>query len=400
MPTEDFQPGGAPVDVPQQPDVPAPELSLIICTLNEGVAIRSVITEVSDALAHIPHEIIVVDDNSSDNTAAEVLAVAATRPYVRLHVRTDERGLSSAAIKGWDLARGRYLGVMDGDGQHDPQAILAMAEIIRKGDKDLVCVSRYLGTAETGLSWFRDLGSKAATAVTGMVLRVPLTDPLSGCFMMTREYYQSARPRLAGVGFKILVDIAASAKIKPRFGEVKAALRERQGGESKLDLRVVADLGALLVEKATGGLLPARFVLFAGVGATGVIVYLAVLWLAHHLLHTGLSIPIYRFQFRPDDFLSYGVAIWVSMTWNFFVNNTITFRDKRLKGWGVLGGLISFYIACSIGAVLSLAMSIFMKEKLHIHYMLAGAIAVLLSSVWNYWAATKLSWRKQEKKPS
>ena len=399
MSTEDLEPGAAPVTTSAAPDMPAPELSLIICTLNEGAAIRSVITEVSDTLAHIPHEIIVVDDNSSDNTAAEVLAVAATRPWVRLHVRTDERGLSSAAIKGWDLARGRYLGVMDGDGQHDPQAILAMAEIIRKGDKDLVCVSRYLGTAETGLSWFRDLGSKAATAVTGMVLRVPLTDPLSGCFMMTRDYYLSARPRLAGVGFKILVDIAASAKIKPRFGEVKAALRERRGGESKLDLRVVADLGALLVEKATGGLLPARFVLFAGVGATGVIVYLAILWLAHHLLHTGLSIPIYRFQFRPDDFLSYGVAIWVSMTWNFFVNNTITFRDKRLKGWGVLGGLISFYVACSIGAVLSLAMSIFMKEKLHIHYMLAGAIAVLLSSVWNYWASTKLSWRKQEKKP-
>jgi len=402
LPTKDLEAETAPVATSMAPDLPAPELSLIICTLNEGAAIRSVILEVSDTLAHIPHEIIVVDDNSSDNTGAEVLAVAATRPNVRLHVRTDERGLSSAAIKGWDLARGRYLAVMDGDGQHDPKAILAMAEMIRKGDKDLVCVSRYLGGTDTGLSWFRDLGSKAATAVTGMVLKVPLTDPLSGCFMMTREYYQSARPRLAGVGFKILVDIAASAKIKPRFGEVKAALRERQGGESKLDLRVVADLGALLVEKATGGLLPARFVLFAGVGATGVIVYLAILWLAHHLLHTGLSIPIYRFQFRPDDFLSYGVAIWVSMTWNFFVNNTITFRDKRLRGWGVLGGLISFYIACSIGAVLSLAMSIFMKEKLHMHYMLAGAIAVLLSSVWNYWASTKLSWRKsgQEKKPS
>jgi len=402
LPTKDLEAETAPVATSMAPDLPAPELSLIICTLNEGAAIRSVILEVSDTLAHIPHEIIVVDDNSSDNTGAEVLAVAATRPNVHLHVRTDERGLSSAAIKGWDLARGRYLAVMDGDGQHDPKAILAMAEMIRKGDKDLVCVSRYLGGTDTGLSWFRDLGSKAATAVTGMVLKVPLTDPLSGCFMMTREYYQSARPRLAGVGFKILVDIAASAKIKPRFGEVKAALRERQGGESKLDLRVVADLGALLVEKATGGLLPARFVLFAGVGATGVIVYLAILWLAHHLLHTGLSIPIYRFQFRPDDFLSYGVAIWVSMTWNFFVNNTITFRDKRLRGWGVLGGLISFYIACSIGAVLSLAMSIFMKEKLHMHYMLAGAIAVLLSSVWNYWASTKLSWRKsgQEKKPS
>ena len=385
------------------PGTAAPELSLIICTLNEGAAIRSVITEISDTLAHISHEIIVVDDNSADNTGDEVRAVAATRPHVRLHVRTDERGLSSAAIRGWDLARGRYLGVMDGDGQHDPQAILALAEMIRRGDKDLVCVSRYLGGSDTGLSWFRDLGSKVATAVTGMVLKVPLTDPLSGCFMMTREYYQSARPRLAGVGFKILVDVAASAKIKPRFGEVKAALRERQGGQSKLDLRVVADLGALLVEKATGGLLPARFVLFAGVGASGVIVYAVVLFAAHRLLHAGLpAYRFYRFQFQPDDLVSYSLAIWLSMTWNFFVNNTITFRDKRLKGWSLLGGLIGFYFACSIGALMSLALSLFMKDRLHVHYMVAGIIAVLLSSVWNYWASTKLSWRKagQEKKPS
>ena len=230
-----------------------PDLSLIICTLNEGAAIRSVVTEISDTLAGISHEIIVVDDNSADNTAAEVLDLARTHPHVRLHVRVNERGLSSAAIKGWDIAHGKYLGVMDGDGQHDPLAIRALAEMIMKGDKDLVCVSRYIGTTETGLSGIRDLGSKAATWATGLVLKVPLSDPMSGCFLMTREYYQSARPKLTGIGFKILLDIAASAPRKPRFGEVKAALRERQGGVSKLDLRVVLDLGALLVEKATGG---------------------------------------------------------------------------------------------------------------------------------------------------
>ena len=379
-------------------DLPSPDLSLIICTLNEGAAIRSVIEEVSDHLAGISHEIIVVDDNSQDNTQSEVLELAKTRPNVRLHVRYDERGLSSAAIKGWDIAHGRYLGVMDGDGQHDPVAIRALADLIMKGDKDLVCVSRYLGKTETGLSFFRDLGSKAATLATGLVLKVPLTDPMSGCFMMTRDYYMSARPKLTGVGFKILLDVAASSKIKPRFAEIKAALRQRQGGQSKLDLRVILDLGALLVEKATGGLLPARFVLFAGVGLSGVIVYTAILYAGHHLLHAPAEIPLYRFQFRTDDIVSYSLAIWLSMTSNFFVNNAITFRDRRLKGWGVLGGLISFYIACSIGALFSLALSLFLKDHMHVHYILAGIIAVLLSSVWNYWATSLLSWRKKKPK--
>ncbi len=390
------------VDVAQRPSQdgtrPAPDLSLIVCTLNEGAAIRSVIDEICDTLKDINHEIIVVDDNSTDQTQSEVLDIAKTRPNVRLHVRYDERGLSSAAIKGWDIAYGRYLGVMDGDGQHDPQAIKALAEMIMKGDKDLVCASRYLGDTDTGLGWFRDLGSKVATAATGLVLHVPLTDPLSGCFMMTREYYMSARPKLTGVGFKILVDVAASTTVKPRFGEVKASLRQRQGGTSKLDIRVVLDLGALLVEKATGGFLPARFVLFGGVGVTGVFVYLAVLYACHHLFNVDGSVPLYRYQFRIDDIVSYSLAIWISMTSNFFINNSITFRDKRLKGWGIIGGLLTFYLACSVGALLSLGLSLFLKEHLHIHYMIAGGVATLLSSVWNYWASTLLSWRSKKAK--
>jgi dolichol-phosphate mannosyltransferase len=377
-------------------DADAPDLSLIICTLNEGAAIRGVIEEISDTLRGISHEIIVVDDNSADNTADEVMAVAAQRPNVRMHVRVGERGLSSAAIKGWDIAHGRYLGVMDGDGQHDPHAIRALAEMIMQGDKDLVCVSRYLGTTETGLSGIRDLGSKAATYATGLVLKVPLSDPMSGCFLMTRDYYLSARPKLTGIGFKILLDIAASAPKKPRFGEVKAALRQRQGGQSKLDLRVVADLGALLIEKATKGVLPARFVLFAGVGVTGVFVYAAVLIACHYLLKSSHGAPIYRYQYRLDDIISYSLAIWISMTWNFFLNNILTFRDKRLKGWRVFQALLGFYVACSLGALLSLALSMFMKDHLHIHWLVAGVSAALISSIWNYYGAKLLSWRDKK----
>ncbi|ESQ91759.1 glycosyl transferase family 2 [Asticcacaulis sp. AC460] len=395
--TDTLTPSSAPVD----PN--APDLSLVICTLNEGAAIRAVIEEICDILsgkdggAGISHEIIVVDDDSKDNTADEVRAVAATRPNVRLHVRVGERGLSSAAMKGWDIARGRFLGVMDGDGQHDPAAIRELAELILKGDKDLVCVSRYIGKTETGLSGIRDLGSKAFTWATGLILKVPLSDPMSGCFMMTRDYYLSARQKLTGLGFKILLDIASSSKIKPRFAEVKASLRQRQGGESKLDVRVVLDLVAVLIEKGSRGLLPARFVMFVGVGLSGVVVYSAVLILAHLLFRDGSYLPLYRFQFRTDDVVSYSLAILISMTWNFFINNILTFRDKRLQGWGLLRGLLGFYVACSVGALISLALALFMKEELKIHWFPAGILAAVLSSVWNFWGAMLLSWRTPKK---
>ena len=123
----------------------SPDLSLIICTLNEGAAIGNVIREMMTTLDGLSYEIIVVDDNSADNTGAEVLNIAKTDPRVRLDVRVGERGLSSAAIRGWNLAQGRVLGIMDGDGQHEPKAIRALAEMILKGDKDLVCASRYIG---------------------------------------------------------------------------------------------------------------------------------------------------------------------------------------------------------------------------------------------------------------
>lgn len=378
------------------PDAAAPDLSLIICTLNEGAAIRSVITEIAGHLSGLNYEILVVDDDSKDNTAAEVSDLGKSDPRVRLYVRKGERGLSSAAIRGWDMARGRVLGIMDGDGQHDPVAIRALADMILNGDKDLVCASRYIGKTDTGLSFIRDLGSKAATLATGLVLKAPLTDPMSGCFMMTRDWYETARPNLTGVGFKILVDLVASTKVRPRFGEVKASLRQRQGGESKLDIRVVLDLGALLIEKATNGIISARFVLFGLVGVSGAFVYALILALSHSLLRVDGGLPLYRYQVRYDDIINYGLAIWLSMTWNFYINNVLTFRDKRLKGWPMLTGLLGFYFACSIGALLSLGVAILLKDYFGIHWFAAGISAALLSGVWNYWGAKAFAWNQKK----
>ncbi len=218
------------------------------------------------------------------------------------------------------------------------------------------------------------------------MLKVPLTDPMSGCFMMTRDYYMSARPRLAGVGFKILLDVAASSKIKPRFGEIKAALRQRQGGESKLDLRVVLDLAALLVEKATGGVMKARFVLFAAVGMSGVFVSFVVLALFR--LFVGRTLDIFSH--------AQIAAIAIAMTWNFFVNNLVTFRDQRLKGAGIIMGLLGFYLACLPGAVLNWWLGIVLKEH-HVPFVVAGTIPAFLIGILNYFLAKILSWRKPKK---
>jgi len=355
-----------------------PALSLVICTLDEHECIGGVIDELGAALAPIHHEIIVVDDSADDRTADAVLSVIARSPNVRLIRRSGVRGLASAAIAGWDAARGEVLGVMDGDGQHDPKKLREIYDRLVETGADVALCSRYADDSGTGLSGFRDAISRIATHVTRFALGVKVTDPMSGQFVFQRDWYEAVRPRLSGVGFKILLDLIASGRRAPRTVEARGALRPRIAGESKLDFRVMADLVALIVAKRSNGLLSARFTLFAVVGALGVGVHLAALGLAKLL-----GAPFW---------LAQAFAILTAMTSNFFLNNALTFRDRRLAGAAMLKGLGLFYLSCAAGALISEGLAVAIKSVADAWVLsaLAGAIA---GAVVNYALSRSLTWR-------
>lgn len=274
----------SPSGEPVQQD--APLLSLVICTLDEHEAIGGVLRELEDHLAGVSHEIIVVDDSADSRTADVVSAYAAEHPQIQLIRRYMASGLSSAAIKGWDVAKGRILAVMDGDGQHDPALINAMLENFSDPYIDVAVASRYLGTARSGLRGVRHRLSRAGTWLADAMLGVPLADPLSGCFAMTRDWYAQVRPNLSGLGFKILIDVVASGTRKPRTSQIPTLLRARAGGESKLDARVIIDLLALLIEKRTQG----RFTATALMHGLAIFSALCVQWLSLGVL-LSLSMP-------------------------------------------------------------------------------------------------------------
>jgi len=254
----------------------APMLSLVICTLDEFEAIGGVLHELGQHLQGISHEIIVVDDSADSRTADVVNAYAAEHPQVKLVRRYIASGLSSAAIKGWDVATGRYLAIMDGDGQHDPALIRTLLEKLSNPDVDVAVASRYLDDTRSGLHGLRHRLSRAGTWLTDAMLGVPLADPLSGCFAMTREWYAQVRRELSGLGFKILIDVVVSGTRKPRTAQVPTLLRARAGGESKLDARVVIDLIALLIEKRTRG----RFTACAFMNSMSMLSALVMQWLS------------------------------------------------------------------------------------------------------------------------
>ena len=356
-----------------------PELSVVICTLNEAASIGVLIDEVGAALAGVSHEIIVVDDDSQDTTQRIVQDKARAGAPVRLLVRRGRKGLASAAIEGWNAAQGRRLAIMDGDGQHDPKILRELDDLVRGDRCNLAVMSRYRDGGALGLGKRRALMSRLATWFTSIVLRSPLTDPMSGMFVMRRELFEEARPRLTGVGFKILVDLVASLRTPPVVQEVGAPLRSRTGGESKLDTRVIIDLGGLLLEKATGGVVPARFAPFALVGCTGVVLHATILTVAKKYGHFNIE-------------FAQAAAIITAMTWNYWLNNSLTFRDRRRTGWAFITGALIFYLACLGGGIISEVVAT-AANGLGMHWFAAGILGALLGGVWNYVSSSRTTWR-------
>ena len=237
---------------------PGLELSVVVPTFNERENVPILINRLAAALSDIPWEVIFVDDDSPDGTSAVVKEIAATNPRVRCIRRLARRGLAGACIEGILASHATYVAVMDGDLQHDETVLPQMLRELRTGRSDIVVASRHLLRASAlGLSSrARFAGSQLAASLANRLLRIDITDPLSGFFMIRREVVEDIAPRLSTQGFKILIDILASARDRLRLRELPSMMRPRREGTSKLDTRVVLDFAGLLVAKLTHDTVP------------------------------------------------------------------------------------------------------------------------------------------------
>ncbi|WP_374547505.1 polyprenol monophosphomannose synthase, partial [Rhodoblastus sp.] len=259
----------------------AAELTLVIPTFNESGNLRELIRRVDAALDGIAWEMVVVDDNSPDGTSALAKEIAQKDNRVRCLRRVNRRGLSGACIEGMLASSAPVVAVMDADLQHDERILPKMLAAIRAGS-DLVVGSRHVegGSAEGGFSARRAAISNFATRLAKKALRVDFSDLMSGFFMLRRDIVEDCAPILAPTGFKILADIVASARRPLKIQEIGYMFRERLAGESKFDIKVGLDFLGLLMNKASGGRIPVRFIFFALVGLSGVAIHLLTVNLA------------------------------------------------------------------------------------------------------------------------
>jgi dolichol-phosphate mannosyltransferase len=362
--------------------VTAPQLSVIVPTFNERDNVTTLFRRLEAALAGVAWEVIFVDDNSPDGTWDVVRGLARQDPRVRCIRRIGRRGLSGACIEGILACSAPYAAVIDADLQHDETQLPKMLGLLQNGEADLVVGSRYIeGGSADSFNRQRAGASALATEVAKRLLRVKIADPMSGFFMIRRDRFEQLAPQLSTQGFKILLDIVATAHGSLRAKEIPYTFGSRLHGESKLDSMVALDFLGLVLAKLTHDAVSLRFLMFAMVGSLGLLVHFVVLYIA--LEAFDLAFPEAQ-----------ACAALCAMTSNFILNNFLTYRDQRLKGVAILRGLLLFYLVCSVGllANVGVAFSVYDQEPI---WWLAGAAGALMGVVWNYAMSGLFVWRRR-----
>ena len=358
------------------------QLAVIVPVLNEADNVEPLLERLSRTLIGIECEIIFVDDGSVDGTIDRIERAAKHDRSVRLIRRIGRRGLSSAVMEGFLSSVADVVAVIDGDMQHDENVLPHLFEQVFSGKSELAVGTRYARGGSTGnWSHSRKTISRIATGLAAPVMKTQLSDPMSGFFALRRSVAIEAAPRLSSVGYKLLLDLVASMPRPLAVAEIPYEFKSRVAGESKLDGAVVLEYAELLIDKLIGRYIPAKLIMFGAIGLIGTLVHLALL---------GIFINAAGAAF----YISQALATLGAMTFNFALNNELTYRDRKLSGTKWIGGWAGFCFACSIGAVANVGIGSMLYSDAW-SWWLAGIAGAAVGSVWNFVATSWLIWRKK-----
>jgi len=356
-------------------------VSIIIPSLNERENIPIVVERLEALLTGRKWEVVFVDDDSRDGSLEVLMSLARTKPHVRFIRRIGRRGLSSACLEGMASSVADIFAVMDCDLQHD-EAILSkmLAAFEEDPSLELAVGTRYAGEGGGVGEWskVRIFISRLATSLGSLARKTELSDPMSGFFAIRREVFEETVRQMTGKGFKILLDMVLSVGRPLKTQEFSYEFRTRQHGESKLDIVVGFEYLYLLADKIFGRFVPVSFVVYVLAGLSGLFLHLATLG----ILFRYVGIAFVSAQLT---------ATLVAMVSNFLVNNSVTFRQQRLKGAMLLPGLLAYIAICGLGAIVNVQAAEYLFEN-GIPWWFAGAAGALVGAVWNYAVSTQIVW--------
>ncbi len=368
------------------------DLSLVLPTYNESAHIDAIVEQLIAVLGGIPalrYEIIIVDDNSPDRTWEKALQLSHKFPQVHAIRRQDQRDVSTAVLRGWQIARGEVFAVMDADLQHPPETIAELWRAMRRG-ADLAVASRNVeGGGVSDWTLPRRIVSRCAQLL-GLVVLPEVTgkvsDPMSGYFMVRRSALEGRE--LHPLGYKILVEVLARGTVE-KISEVPYVFRETPHRPSKHSAAVFAQYLQHLIRIRIHLLKTSTFVRFCIVGASGTLIDTAMLFL--------LSDPrTLNWNLTGSKIIAAELALTNNFIWNDLwtfgkfssCQNTLRQRARRF---------LKFNLLCSVGIILNIIILNIGFKVFLVNRYIANLSAIFVVTFWNYNTNRKLSWRTTAK---
>jgi dolichol-phosphate mannosyltransferase len=379
-----------------------PVVSVVTPTFNEAENIPLLVSRLHDALEDIPHEIVIADDDSPDRTWAVAEELAEKDPTVVVMRRFHDPGLSASVLDGMSVARGEVLAVIDADLQHDETILPVMVEHVRSGDADVCVGSRStVGGGYGDWTASRRFVSWVATLIARLLLRVPVSDPMSGYFVVSRRAYEDTAPRINPQGFKILLEFVGRNR-DLRVKEVGYEFTNRLHGETKLSRSVIRSYLLGVAELRVGRQINPQFLLYMLVGLVGLAVNSAVFTMAEALgfpvITTGLN------EALDPVASSFLFSVQVTILVLFVLNNEFTFWEQRYRGWKLLPAFGVYEVMTLVGTGVHVAVFTFLENTGFLLSVLGtgptrvahNLMGYLVALVVNWYLNTTYLWRRRQ----
>lgn len=381
----------------------APVVSVITPTYNEAENIPILVERINDALADVPHEIIISDDNSPDRTWEVGEKIGAADPNVRVLRRFHDPGLSNSVLDGMKVARGDVMVVIDADLQHDTGVLPEMVDQVRSGSVDVCVGSRSVSGGGYG-DWAtsRRFVSWVATLIARIMLRVPVSDPMSGYFAVSRRAYEQTAADINPKGFKILLEFVGRNR-DLKIGEVGYEFANRVHGETKLNRSVIRSYLLGVAELRVGHQINPAFLLYVLVGIVGLAVNSIMFTIAEAIgfpeVTTGLNEAI-----DPIS-TSFLFSVQISIFVLFVLNNEFTFWENRYRGWSLVPAFGAYEVMSLVGTGIHIAvfttlhnigflLGVLGEGPSRVVHNLMGAVVALAI---NWYLNTTYLWRRRQR---
>jgi len=360
-----------------------PSISIIVPTCKEAANVPVLTEKIGKVMKKesLSYEIIFVDDNSGDGIDSAVGRLKNQGYPVKLKIRTDEKGLSSAVIAGFGLAEGDFYLVMDADLSHPPERIPALVRPLKDGSADFVVGSRFVeGGSASHFNWYRKLNARVSKILASLFVKVK--DPMAGFFAFPAHILKDTSI-LNPLGFKIGLELMVKCGPK-KIIEVPIHFQERLYGESKLSIKeqvlYLLHLKRLFYFKYTGLY---EFIIFSMIGASGVIV---------DLFFVFLSYDVMEIPFR----LALVVAFVFALSSNFLLNRKFTFPHG--KDGSMAKQYVAFFAVCLMGFAVNWFISVYLYENIPFFnrlYLMAAFMGILGGLLINFLGSKFLVFRKK-----